>query len=182
MNDDPDAETQEAVDLAHPVRVPMGQVVVDRDDMNALARQRVQVDRRRGDQGLAFAGPHFGDPALMQHHAADQRHIVLALAQGAPGGFPDNGKRLFHEIVEARALGDAVLELSGLGAQVGIGQSMDLRLERRDFQGAGAHGLDLAVVGRPEETLENAQVECPFSGDGTLRQPRKSALSGVRET
>ncbi len=36
-----DGEAQEAVDGAHPLRVTAGQVIVDRDDADALALKRV---------------------------------------------------------------------------------------------------------------------------------------------
>jgi len=39
--------------------------------MDAFSGQRVQVYGESRDQRLAFAGPHFGDRAFMQHHAAD---------------------------------------------------------------------------------------------------------------
>ena len=38
-------EAEEAVHPAHPLRVALGQVVVDRDDVHALAGQRVEVGR-----------------------------------------------------------------------------------------------------------------------------------------
>jgi hypothetical protein len=39
--------------------------------------------RQRGDQGLALAGAHLGDLALVQHHAADQLHVEVAHAEHA---------------------------------------------------------------------------------------------------
>jgi hypothetical protein len=45
-----------------------------------FAGKRVQIDRQGGDERLAFAGLHLGDLALMQHHAADQLNVEMALA------------------------------------------------------------------------------------------------------
>ena len=59
----PDGQAEEAVDLAHPLGVALGQVVVDGDDVDALAGERVEIDRQGRDQRLAFAGVHFGDLA-----------------------------------------------------------------------------------------------------------------------
>ena len=51
------------VEGPHPFRVAPGQIVVDRHDVDALARQRVQEDRKRRDERLALAGRHLGDVA-----------------------------------------------------------------------------------------------------------------------
>jgi hypothetical protein len=59
------------------------EVVVDRDDVHALAGQRVQVGGQRRDQRLALAGLHLGDLAVVQHHAAEQLHVEVAHAQRA---------------------------------------------------------------------------------------------------
>ena len=80
MDDDADGKAEEVVDLAHPFGVAAGQVVVDGDDVDALAGERIEVDRKRCHQRLAFAGLHLGDVALVQHHAADQLHVEMALA------------------------------------------------------------------------------------------------------
>ena len=59
----PTRHPEEAVEAAHPLRVAAGQVVVDRDDVHALAFERVQVGGQGRDQRLAFAGLHLGDLA-----------------------------------------------------------------------------------------------------------------------
>ena len=71
-----DGEAEVREDVAHPLRVAAGQVVVDRDEVRAAAGQRVEIERQRGDERLALAGRHLGDPALVQHHAADELHVV----------------------------------------------------------------------------------------------------------
>ena len=78
--DDADRQAEEAVDAAHPFRVAAGQVVVHGDDVNAFAVERVEIGGQRGDERLAFAGLHFGDLAVVQDHAADHLHVVVAHA------------------------------------------------------------------------------------------------------
>ena len=92
MHDDADGEAEEIVDLAHPLGVALGEVVVDGDDVHAAAGERVEIDRQRGDQRLAFAGLHLGDLAFVQDHAADQLHVEMALAERALGGFAHGGE------------------------------------------------------------------------------------------
>ena len=41
---------------AHPFRVTPGEIIVDGDDMDALALERFPINRERRDKGLAFAG------------------------------------------------------------------------------------------------------------------------------
>ena len=101
-------QAQEAVDLAHPLGVALGQVVVDRDDVHALAGERVQIDRQGGDQRLAFAGLHLGDLAVVQHHAADQLHVEMAQAEHALGGLAHHGEGFGQQVVQRRAVGQAL--------------------------------------------------------------------------
>ena len=84
-------ERPEAVeDGTHPLRVALGQVVVDRDDVDAAAGHRVQRGRERRDERLALAGLHLGDAALVEDDAAHQldvegTHVQLAAADLARG-------------------------------------------------------------------------------------------------
>ena len=82
VHDDAGGEAEETVDLAHPARVAAGEIVVDGDDMDALAGQRVEVDGKGGDQRLAFAGLHFGDAGL---RAAPCRRSAARRSGAGPG-------------------------------------------------------------------------------------------------
>jgi hypothetical protein len=99
---------------SHPLGVAVGQIVVDRDDVDALAGQRIEVGGQRGDQRLAFAGAHFGDLAVVQDHAADQLHIEVAHAEGALAGLAHDREGLRQERVQRLALGHAFLEFAVL--------------------------------------------------------------------
>jgi len=56
------------MDATHPFGVAGRQVVVDGDEVDALAGQPVEIGRQCGDERLALAGLHLGDPAEV--HAA----------------------------------------------------------------------------------------------------------------
>ena len=116
-DDQTHGQTHIAVDLAHPFGVTLGKIFVDGDHVDAPAGQGVQIAGQNGDQGLAFAGLHFGDTALVEHHAADQLNGVGLHAQHAPGGFPDGGEGFRQKIVQVFAIGDAVFEFLGLALQ-----------------------------------------------------------------
>ena len=117
VHDDADGEPEEFVDGAHPGGVALGEIVVDGDDMDAAAGERVEIDGKRRHQRLAFAGLHLGDAALMQHHAADQLHVEMALADGALGGLADGGEGFRDQILERGALFHPRAERFGAGAQ-----------------------------------------------------------------
>ncbi len=85
-HDDADVEAEKAVHPAHPLGVAAGQVIVHRDDVHALAREGVEIDRKRRDQRLSFTGLHFGDVAQVQRGATHDLDVEVPLAQGAPGG------------------------------------------------------------------------------------------------
>ena len=104
MDDAAHAHAQETVDLAHPFAVALGQIVVDRHHMHAVAGQRIEIDGQGGDQGLAFAGLHLGDVALVQHHAAHQLHVEMALAQGALGRLAHHREGFRQQVVQGLAL------------------------------------------------------------------------------
>ena len=127
----PDGEAEEAVDLAHPLGVAAGQVVVDGDDVDAVAGEGVQVDRQGRDQGLALAGLHLGDPAEVQGHAAHQLDVEVALADGPPGRLPDGGEGLDEQVVERLAVVEPLPELDRPVGQLLVGRAPPSRARAR---------------------------------------------------
>jgi hypothetical protein len=62
--------------------------------MHAFARKRVQIGWKRRNKGLAFAGLHFGNVALMEEDASLELDIKGAQAQGPTCAFAAVGKGL----------------------------------------------------------------------------------------
>ena len=110
VDDEADREAEEAIDLSHPLRVALGQIIVDRDNVHALARQGIEIGRQDGDQRFAFAGLHLRDAALMQHDAADDLHREVLHAQHAPRGLAAGGKRFRQDVVERLAVCQSLLK------------------------------------------------------------------------
>ncbi len=168
VHDDADGEPQELVDLAHPFRVAAGQVVVDGDDMHALAGECVQIDRERRHQGLAFAGLHLGDAAPMQHHAAQELHVEMPLAQGAFGRLAHGGEGIDQEVVQPLAGGMAALQPVGALPELLIAELSQARLQRVDRHHVLAQALDDAVVDIAEQTSgQGAEHGIPQGGYGS---------------
>ncbi len=173
-----DRQAEEAVDLAHPVGVAAGQVVVDGHDVHAPAGQGVQVDRHGRDERLALARLHLGDLALVEDHAADQLHVEGAHAQRAHGSFAGHGEGLLEDLVEDRVAGGlevvdglfAVLmdadalegfrdprpELACLRPEGLVRELLDPGLEGVDPGHARGELLEVALVLRAENFGEDA--------------------------
>ena len=152
-HDDTDAEPEEFIDLAHPAGIARRQIIIDRHNMDALAGQRIEIDSERGDEGLAFAGTHFGDFSAVKHHPADQLHIEMAHPHGAPGGLADGRKGFGQNVIERLAGGEFALQLVGLAPQRVIGQGRHHGFERIDARDKGRQRLDVAIVARAEQPL-----------------------------
>ena len=179
--DHPDRQAQEAVDAAHVLRVPLGQVVVDRDQVHAVPGDRVQVGGEHRGERLALTGLHLRDVAQVQRRAAHELHREVALADRAHRGLAGHGERLRQQLVQALAVGVPGAELIGLRTQLRVGELLDLRLERVDVRGdlsqplhhlrlAGAeqageqrHGRPHLPVGsgRTSGTGRRAPTPCP---------------------
>jgi len=113
--------------------------------------ERVQVGGQRRDERLALAGAHLGDPAAVQHHAADHLDVVVALAERALRGLAHRGERLGQQIVERRTVLDLLAEHAGARAQVGVGEHCEPRLEPGDLLDDRDDPADHPVVVAAEE-------------------------------
>ncbi len=145
---------EKVVDLAHPVGVATCQVIVDRDNVHALARQRIQIDGERSGQGFALARAHLGNLARVQHHAADQLHIEMAHPEHAPRRLATDGKSLWQERVEGLAVGDALAKFVGLGRQLLVGEGRYRRLERIDCDDRLAESLQHPLIATAEDSSQ----------------------------
>ena len=147
-------EAHEAVHLAHPLGVALGKIVVDGDDVDSLARQGVQIGGEGGHQGLALAGAHLRDTALVQDDAADELYPVGAHSKNTPGGLPAGGEGLGQDVVQRLAVCQTLLELGGLGLELGVGQRLVLLLQPLDLIYKGEDCLDLPLGAGPENLFK----------------------------
>ncbi len=127
--DHANGEPEEAEDGTHPLGVAACEVLVHRDDVGAGSGQRVQVGGQRRDQRLALAGPHLGDLAGVQHHAADELHVEVPQAERAPRRLANHRKCLGQQVVQHLARGQLLAELAGLVGKVGVGERLQRGLE-----------------------------------------------------
>ena len=164
------------MDLTHPLGVPASQVIVDRDHVNAAARERVEIAGQRGNEGLALAGFHLGDLAVVQDHSAEQLHVEVAHAEHAFAGFADHCKGLGQQLIQQlslaiegglaaeAALQAVVLEAAELlaefrrqTAQLIVREGCDLLLEQIDVGNNRLVALQLAGIGVTQQQLEHGE-------------------------
>ncbi len=166
VDDDADGEAEEAVDLAHPLGVALGEIVVDSDDVDAVAGERVEIAGQGGDEGFAFASLHLGNFALVEDHAADHLDVKVAHADDTAAGFANDGEGFGKDVVEGGFLGggdllgvgeafdgfgDALLELGGPGAELLVGELLEGVFMAVDLGEDGEHAFDGALVGGAED-------------------------------
>jgi hypothetical protein len=143
-------------DRTDPLRVSLGQVVVGGHDVDAAPDQRVEVRRQRRDEGLALAGAHLGDGPPMQDDAAQELHVVMALAERPHHRLANRGEGLRKDLLQRRVdlrqlLLALLLELVGHPGRVGPGQ--------RRLAGVGVR-IGLAQLDRREEVADALAQAC----------------------
>ena len=147
VNNQTHAQPHKPVDLAHPLRVTLGQIVVDGDDVDALALEGVQIGRQNCNQGFAFAGLHLRDTALVQDDAADQLDPIGPHPQHTPGGLPNRREGLRENVVQGFAPGKPRLEGLGLPSQLLVGERLIGLVQGLDLIYNGSQLLDLPLGG-----------------------------------
>jgi hypothetical protein len=157
--DDTDREPQEFVDRAHPVGIALREILVHRDDVDALAGERVEIRGQRGHQRLALAGAHLGDAAVVECQAADELDVEVPHLERAAGRFTDDREGLGREVGGLGAVRDALAEFVRLGAQGIIAQRLEGGLERSRLAHRGLVAFDDAVIAAAEEPRQKIEHE-----------------------
>ncbi len=89
----------------------------------------------------------------MQDDPAHELDIEEANAHGTLERFAHGGERLEEQLVERLAVLDALLELDRLGGEVGVGELLEVGLERADVH---------RLLGKPLEPPAFADAENLF--------------------
>ena len=159
------------VDRAHPLRVAPGEVVVDGHDVDAAAGQRVEDRRQRRDERLALAGPHLGDPALVEDGSADELDVEVAHVERPLHGFAGHREDLGQDVVErlleslvlalATRLGQLATALQVLVVELVVGRLLGLDARADLVADLGELGTDLLVGQAFELGLERVGLLDP---------------------
>ncbi len=116
------SKPHEPVNRPHLLRVPAGQIFVDRHQNGALPRQGIQVKRKRGHQSLPFPGVHLRQTALMHGNSSQHLYVKGSLAQNAVIRLTDRRKRLRQDVVQRLPAGQTLFEFFRQMGQLLIGK------------------------------------------------------------
>ena len=155
---DADGHAEGVVDEAHPIGVALREVVVDRHEVDVVARQGIQVERRTRDERLPLAGLHLGDSSLVERDPAHQLDVEEALPGLPLARLAHGSERLVEDVVERLAVRDPLLELGGLREQLGVVQIHEIGLERGDVCGLLRKALEAASLTETQDLLEPAKA------------------------
>ena len=161
VDDQAHGQPQEAVHLAHPLALELGQVVVDGDHVHALAGQGIQHRREGGRQGLALACAHLRDAALVQHDAADQLHVKGPLVQNAHARLAHQRVGLGQQRVQRLAPLGPLAQLGDALAHLVVGQLFGICLQRVDLVHRLLQLPDLRIVGCLQQIFQKIKHVCP---------------------
>ena len=120
-NHNPDGHAERAVYRRHPRGITTGEVVVHGDDVDALARERIEIHRQGCNEGLAFTRAHLRDVALVEGDAAEHLDVEVTHAERPPRSLANRSKGLRQNRVEAFAFGQARPKLNSEAREVRVG-------------------------------------------------------------
>ena len=133
MHNKTGGHTHKLIDTSHFVGTDTGKIVVDRDDMNALACKRVEICGESCHKRFAFTGFHFGNTSLVKNDTAKHLHAEGAFTEYAVVCLANSGKSLGQNIIQGFSCGKTVAEYLCHALQFGIahctvciGKSVDL--------------------------------------------------------
>ncbi len=179
----PDRDAEEAVDLPHPVGVARREVVVHGDDVHALPRERVQVHGQRRHERLSFARLHLGDVSAVEHDSAEELHVEVPHVHHASADLADHGEGLGEDLVQRRAVRDALLELRRDRLEVVVGRGLHRRLEIVDPTDHRVPLLELPLRGCADDLVdvgldELEHLDDPGRKDPPICPPKRRGSSG----
>ena len=153
--DEAGADAQHVVGGLDPLRVALGQVVVDRDEMDVLAPS--SEFRYSG----IVATNVFPSPVFISAMSPSWRTmppIIWTSKRRTPIGalerLAHRRERLEEDVLERLAVGDALPELGGLALHLLVGELLELGLERSDVLGLASQPLEPPAFADAQKALE----------------------------
>jgi hypothetical protein len=146
MDDTTDPKPEEAIDLSHPFAVAAGQVVIHRDQMHSPSRQRIEIDRHRGNEGLAFTRFHLGDSSLVQHDPTDDLDVEGAHPESPNRCFSRHGKGFRKKIFKGFPVVQPLSEFPGLGLKLMVAQFLNRRFKIIDLIHIRHNAFEVSLI------------------------------------
>ena len=156
--DGADGGAERFVHRPRPLRVALGEVVVDGDEVDVVPRERVEIQRLHRGERLALTRLLLCDVALVENDARHELDVEEADAVGAPECFAHGGVRLEEHLLQRLAVLYPLLELGRLAAQLVVGELLELGLERADIGRLLGEPLEATAFADAQDLLERAEV------------------------
>ena len=102
----------------------------------------------------------------MEDDSTHHLDVEGPLAEGALRSLADSGKGLEEELLERLAVLEPLLELDGLRCELGVGQLLEVGLERGDVGRLVGEPLDAPAFADPQYLLESTEILTGHAGTG----------------
>ena len=126
-------QAEPLIERRHPLRVAPRQVVVEGEDVDAAAGERIERRRHHRRQRLALAGLHLDDRALVHGEGGDDLLVEGPHAEEVARQLARQREELGSQRHQRLAGRRGVAHASGASAQLRHGQRGHLRTERADL-------------------------------------------------
>jgi hypothetical protein len=136
--------------------------------VDAVAGERVQVERHGCDERLSLARLHLGDVALVEDDRAHHLDVEVALAERTLRRLADSCVRLEEQILQRLAIVETLAELGRLGRKVCVRQALEVRLERADVLSLRPHALEATAFADAKDLLEASEIRHAIQGIGSV--------------
>mmetsp|Transcript_2782 Transcript_2782/g.8443 ORF Transcript_2782/g.8443 Transcript_2782/m.8443 type:complete len:221 (-) Transcript_2782:351-1013(-) len=123
------------MDLSHLVRISLCEVIIDRDNVDSLSCEGVQIGRQSAHERFTLARRHLCDLSLVQRHSAHQLYVIVPQAEAAEGCLTHHGERFLQRRVHCfLSAPDCLHERRATSLQLLVSQSLDLLLQSIDLR------------------------------------------------
>ena len=148
-------QSHEGIDLSHPLRVTLRQIVIDSNNVNALAFQCIQINRQRSYQSLTFTGLHLRDSSLMKNDTTDQLNPEGLHIQCSLRTLTDCRKGFRKKIIQSFAFTQALAEFHCFPTELLIRERLHIRPQALNLSDCGLNSAKLTFTVRPENLIGN---------------------------
>ena len=148
-------QSHEGIDLSHPLRVTLRQIVIDSNNVNALAFQCIQINRQRSYQSLTFTGLHLRDSSLMKNDTTDQLNPERLHIQCSLRTLTDCRKGFRKKIIQRLAFTQALAEFHCFPTELLIRERLHIRPQALNLSDCGLNSAKLTFTVRPENLIGN---------------------------
>ncbi len=106
IQDRTEGKPQPLVNLAHPLRISLSQIIIHSNNVDTAAGKRIEIDRHCRRKRLPLSGLHLRNLASVKDYCADELHVIRnhfprdrlthylpRFTHHAPARLLDNGKR-----------------------------------------------------------------------------------------